>query len=145
MIYTELTKRALRFAYDAHHGQLDKGGLPYINHPLHVAERMKDENACAVALLHDVIEDTATTPEELRAQFPATVCDAVEALTRRPGEDYFDYVRRAGANPLARAVKLADLAHNLDATRTAPESVSAERMKKYRRARRMLLAMREKP
>ena len=66
MIYTDLTRKAITVAYNAHQGQLDRAGLPYILHPLHVAEQMKDEDTCVVALLHDVIEDTDLTLENLR-------------------------------------------------------------------------------
>ena len=77
MIYTELTNRAMRLAYDAHRGQVDKCGMPYIFHPFHLAEQMEDEISCCVALLHDVVEDTAVTLADLEEQFPPAVTEAV--------------------------------------------------------------------
>lgn len=140
MIYTPLTKRALRIAYDAHHGQRDKSGLPYIHHPLHLAEQMEDEYSCAAALLHDVMEDTAVTRAELeRAGIPAPVLEALALLTHAPAEPYPDYIVRLAANPIARAVKLADLRHNSDLTRL-DEVTEADlrRVKKYRAAEMLL-------
>lgn len=142
MIYTELTVRAARIAEQAHHGQYDKAGMPYILHPLHVAEQMPDEITAAAALLHDVLEDTDITAAELAAQFPPRVTDAVRMLTHDPAEDYFDYIRRLRANPDAVTVKRADLRHNLDESRLIageydPEQTAARR-EKYRKALRML-------
>lgn len=119
MIYTQLTKRAMRIAYDAHHGQIDKGGDPYIFHPFHLAEQMEDEASTCAALLHDVIEDTTVTLEELEQEFPREVTDALRLLTHEEGVPYLEYVSAIGQNPIARAVKLADLAHNSDETRLA--------------------------
>ena len=81
MIYTPMTKKALSIAYAAHHGQVDHSGLPYIHHPLHLAETMTNELACTVALLHDVVEDTAVTLEDLAKEFPPEVVEAVGLLT----------------------------------------------------------------
>ena len=81
MIYTELTKKAMQLAYDAHHGQLDKSGVPYIFHPFHVAEQMNDEYTVCVALLHDIVEDTEVTIAELEKIFPPEVTEAVRLLT----------------------------------------------------------------
>ena len=117
MIYTPMTVRAMHIAYNAHHGQTDKGGMPYILHPVHLAEQMPDEVSACVALLHDVVEDTDWTLDALRAEFPAEVTDAIALMTHAPDEPYMDYVRRIGENPVARRVKLADLAHNTDETR----------------------------
>ncbi len=140
MIYTPLTKKALRIAYSAHHGQRDKGGLPYIHHPLHVAERMTDELSCAAALLHDVVEDTDWTFDELAAEgIPAPVLEALQLLTHRPSDSYMDYVRGLRSNPIARAVKLADLDHNSDLTRVDHVTEKElQRVEKYRRAIRIL-------
>lgn len=142
MIYTEMTIRAARIAEQAHRGQFDKAGMPYIFHPLHLAEQMTDEVTAAVALLHDVMEDTDVTVAELAGQFPPRVMEALRLLTHDPSEDYFDYVKRIRENPDASAVKLADLRHNSDtsrlptAERTAPNTL--ERCEKYRRAIRIL-------
>ena len=132
MIYTPLTNAAMRLAYKAHHGQLDYNGIPYIFHPIHLAENMDDEFSCCVALLHDVVEDTDVTLEELKAIFPDEVTDAVALMTHRDDTDYFDYVRAIKANPIARKVKLADLAHNSDQTRCVGCDLSEERKAKWR-------------
>jgi len=142
MIYTPLTSKAMCIAYEAHHGQVDKSGVPYIFHPIHLAEAMEDEISCCVALLHDTVEDTDVTLEQLRGAFPAEVVDAVALLTHEAGINYFDYVRRIRDNPIARRVKLADLAHNSDQTRCIGSGLSDERLQrwqeKYRRAREIL-------
>lgn len=132
MIYTPLTKKAMCFAYQAHHGQLDCNGVPYIFHPIHVAEQMEEEISCCAALLHDVLEDTPVTREELRLEFPEAVVEAVCLLTRREGEDYLSYIRRIRQNPVAVQVKLADLAHNLDQTRCAGTDISPTRLKAWK-------------
>ena len=119
MIYTELTNEAMKIAYRAHHGQVDKGGIPYIFHPYHLAEQMADEYTTCVALLHDVMEDTDTTFEELSAIFPKEVMDALTLLTHEDGVDYYEYVAKIKNNPIAKTVKLADLTHNSDETRMA--------------------------
>ena len=142
MIYTPMTSRAMRLAYDAHHGQLDKAGLPYVFHPFHLAEQMTDEVSACVALLHDVVEDTHITMEELESQFPLEVTEALRLLTHDKDTDYFDYVRTIKRNPIAKAVKLADLAHNADETRLtesgATDSATICRREKYARARAIL-------
>lgn len=130
MIYTHLTNEALKLAYRAHHGQVDKGGIPYIFHPYHLAEQMQDEYTTCVALLHDVVEDTDVTLEALAAIFPKEVVDAVALMTHREGEPYLDYVARIKENPLARTVKLADLRHNTDESRL--ENASEETLAYYR-------------
>ena len=143
MIYTPMTKKALCLAYEAHHGQLDKSGLPYIHHPLHLAEQMYDEISCTAALLHDVVEDTAVTLEELAKEFPPEVIEAVDLLTHKPGVDYFDYVRAIRSNHTAMTVKLADLNHNSDFTRCVGSNIRQERLdgwqEKYARSRDILL------
>ncbi len=143
MIYTPLTNKALRLAYAAHHGQTDKSGQPYIFHPYHLAEQMTDEISTCAALLHDVVEDTAVTIEELEQEFPKEVTGVLRLLTHEKGTDYFDYVRAIKGNPVAVKVKLADLAHNSDETRFAGcDEIPAEQLvkwrEKYARARRIL-------
>lgn len=142
MIYTPMTRKALTLAYQAHHGQTDKSGLPYIHHPLHLAESMEDEISCTVALLHDTVEDTAVTLEDLAREFPPQVVEVVALLTHRPDVEYFDYVRAIRKNPIAVKVKLADLAHNSDPSRSAgtciPPEHTARRQEKYARARKIL-------
>ena len=132
MIYTPMTMKALSIAYAAHHGQLDQAGLPYIHHPLHLAEAMADELTCTVALLHDVVEDTAVTLEELAKEFPAEVVEAVDLLTHKDGVDYFDYVRAIRTNHTAAMVKLADLTHNGDQSRCIGTDISPEKMAAWR-------------
>ena len=132
MVYTPLTIKAMSIAYDAHHGQKDKSGVPYIFHPLHLAEQMEDEISCCAALLHDVVEDTDIPLEQLAKEFPAQVVEAVKLLTHDPETDYFDYVRAIKGNPIAVKVKLADLAHNMDTSRFAGVEVPKERIGYFR-------------
>lgn len=104
----------------AHAGDVDKSGRAYIEHPAHVASRVEGDEAKAVAWLHDVIEDhgDSWTLDDLRAAgLSEKVVRGVDAMSRRPGEDYLDFVRRAAADPLARQVKLADVVHNMDLSR----------------------------
>lgn len=140
MIYTELTKKAMRIAYEAHRDQVDKSGLPYIYHPIHLAEQMTDESATCAALLHDVAEDTGITLEQLAAEgFPPEVMTALRLMTRDPAVPYMDYVRRLRENPVAAAVKRADLQHNSDLTRLSfVDEAARERVKKYAEALRIL-------
>ena len=143
MIYTALTIKAMAIAYDAHHGQFDKAGIPYVFHPLHVAEGMEDEISCCAALLHDVVEDTHVTLEDLAKDFPEEVVEAVRLLTHDPQEEYLEYVRRIKPNPVAMKVKLADIAHNTDESRFAGVQVSEGMLgyfrKKYAGAMEILL------
>ena len=133
MIYTKMTKLALKLCFEAHKEQTDKCGIPYVFHPFHLAEQMTDENTVAVALLHDVVEDTDVTLEDLReAGFTDQVVEAVALMTHSPDVPYMDYVAAIKTNPIARAVKLADLRHNSDVTRLdviSPKDL--ERVKKY--------------
>ena len=115
MIYTELTRKAARIAAAAHAGQEDKSGWPYILHPVHLAEQMTTEDTCVVALLHDVVEDTEVTMEDLEKEgFTEAQLEAVRLMTHDEDVPYLDYVRALAKNPIARAVKCADLHHNLD-------------------------------
>ena len=143
MIYTHLTNKAMRIAYQAHHGQLDYNGIPYIFHPIHLAEQMDDEISCCVALLHDVVEDTDITLEDLAQKFPEEVIEALKLLTHEDGTDYFDYVRAIRENPIAKKVKLADLNHNSDQSRCIGSGLSEVQLarwkQKYQRAREILV------
>ena len=128
--------RAIEIAASAHATQVDKGGAPYVLHPLRMMMKQTTEAAMIAAVLHDVIEDTPWTLAKLRAEgFPEQVLDAVVCLTKREGEDYATFIARAGANPIARAVKLADLEDNMD-LRRIPEPVQKDldRLAKYRRS-----------
>lgn len=110
--------KALRLATAAHSGQVDKAGVDYIKHPITVAEALDTEVAQTVALLHDVIEDTDITLEDLkRESFSDSVIHAILCLTRRTDESREVYISRIAENPLATTVKLADLAHNSDLSR----------------------------
>lgn len=132
VIYTALTKQALKLCFEAHKEQVDKSGLPYVFHPFHLAEQMTDEETTVAALLHDVVEDTPYTLEDLRAMgFPERILEALALLTRADGTDYSEYVKAIKKNPIARAVKRADLLHNSDATRLSvlDEKASARREK----------------
>jgi len=141
MIYTPMTKKALKLCFEGHKEQLDKSGLPYVFHPFHLAEQMNDEQTTIVALLHDICEDTETTVEELREMgFSESVLAAIELMTHAPDVPYMDYVKRLKENPIARAVKLADLRHNSDMTRLETiTDYDIERCEKYKRAIELLL------
>ena len=136
MIYTKLTKQAIRLCFDAHKDQVDKSGMPYVLHPFHLAEQMVDEITTVVALLHDVVEDTDYTLEDIRALgFPEEVVAALTLLTHDPAVPYMEYVARIGRDPVARAVKLADLGHNSDITRLdRVTQKDLDRVEKYREA-----------
>lgn len=140
MIYTEMTKKAIRLMFDLHKEQTDKSGLPYVFHPWHVAESMDDEIAATVALLHDAVEDTDLTLEDVReAGFPEEVVVALGCMTHDDSVDYMDYVRALAPNAVARKVKLADLRHNADITRLdAPTEKDLARREKYLKAIELL-------
>ena len=140
MIYTEMTKKAIRLMFDLHKEQTDKSGLPYVYHPWHVAESMDDEIAATVALLHDAVEDTDLTLEDVReAGFPEEVVVALGCMTHDDSVDYMDYVRALAPNAVARKVKLADLRHNADITRLdAPTEKDLARREKYLKAIELL-------
>jgi hypothetical protein len=127
---------AIRLAVDAHRGQVDKAGAPYVLHPLRLMLSMGTSPERMAAVLHDVVEDSGITLGELqRLGYPPDVVDAVDALTRREGETYEDFVERAGRSPIARAVKAADLRDNMDLSRIAePTEKDEQRAEKYRRA-----------
>lgn len=136
MLYTPLTSKAMKIAYTAHHGQVDKGGLPYIFHPYHLAEQMEDEISCCAALLHDVVEDTDMTLEDLAKEFPKEVIDVLALLTHGEDVPYFEYVQAIRQNPIAVKIKLVDIAHNSDQSRCpnlTPEQLAYFR-DKYARA-----------
>ena len=140
MLYTPQTKQALRLCFDAHKDQTDKSGLPYVFHPFHLAEQMETEEAVIVALLHDVVEDTAYTLDDLaKMGFGPTVMEALALLTHDDDTDYMQYVRAIKQNPLAKAVKLADLTHNSDLSRLDTVDDNAlKRKEKYCQALALL-------
>lgn len=140
MIYTEMTKKALCLCFAAHKEQKDKGGMPYVFHPFHLAEQMPDEDTTVTALLHDVVEDTDYTLDDLcKMGFGDRVIAALDLLTHREEVPYMEYVAAIGKNPIARAVKLADLRHNSDLSRldTVTEQ-DREQREKYLAALRLL-------
>lgn len=117
MINIKLTRLASKIAYRAHDGQTDKAGVPYIFHPIHIAEQMDSEESCVVALLHDVIEDSDITLEILSKYFNDDIITALRVLTKKENDDYVMYIKRVKTNKLATKVKIKDLEHNRDLTR----------------------------
>ncbi len=131
---------ALRFAEAMHKGQVDKAGVPYIEHSKKVASMVDGDEAKIVALLHDTVEDTDATVEEIRSMFGDRVADAVACLTHDKSVPYLEYVANIKGNDLAREVKLADLKHNMDLSRIPNVTdVDIQRVnRKYRPAFEML-------
>ena len=140
MIYTDLTKKALKLCFEAHKDQVDKTDMPYVFHPFHLAECMDDEISTVCALLHDVIEDTDYTFDDLRGMgFPEEVIEALTLLTHDPAVPYMDYVKIIATNPTAKKVKIADLKHNSDLTRMNEiDEYAIRRTKKYKDALALL-------
>lgn len=136
MIYTSLTKKAMKIAYEAHRDAVDKGGTPYIFHPLHLAESMTTQEETAAAILHDVLEDTPLTEESLREMgIPENVIETVVVLTKSPNEDYLNYIKRVNQHPVAKKVKQADLLHNCDTTRLdCIDDECRQRLERYKKA-----------
>ena len=136
MIYTEMTKKAMKLCFEAHRNQTDKSGMPYVFHPFHLAEQMEDEITATVALLHDVVEDTDFTLADLENMgFPAQVLEAVGMMTHDPSVPYLEYAAGLKANSAARRVKLADLKHNSDLSRLdTVDEKALRRVEKYRKA-----------
>lgn len=134
-------ERAIVIAAAAHAGQVDKADQPYILHPLRVMLRVATEHERMAAVLHDVVEDTDVTLHALAAEgFAPEVIAAVEALTKRPGESRMQAAERAAANPIARVVKLADNAENMDLSRIAnPSATDYARLEEYKLVREALL------
>ena len=135
MIETELTKLALDIAEQAHEGQVDKSGKPYILHPIHVAEKQKDEVSTAVALLHDVVEDSDWTFEDLlEAGIPEEVVHSLRYMTHEKYTPYMEYIENLAQDPVACRVKLADLEHNMDTSRMNRELTEREQKKQEKYA-----------
>ena len=130
-----LLQRAYEIAANAHAGQIDKAGIDYINHPLTVASFVTTDDEKTVALLHDVVEDTPVTLADLKAAgFSDAVVHAIDCVTKREGEALRDYLLRVKSNPLATAVKLADLRHNSDLSRIPhPTEKDFARAERYRK------------
>ena len=142
MVYTTLTKKAMKICFEAHKNQRDKNGIPYIFHPIHLAEQMTDEDTICVALLHDVVEDTSITFEQLEIEgFSKDIIDALKLMTHDKSIPYMDYVKEIKTNSIATAVKLADLKHNSDLTRLdVVDEKALKRAEKYKQAIELLLA-----
>ncbi len=140
MQYEQLYSLALEIATEAHAGQRDLGGVDYIRHPVAVSEICHSKKAKVAALLHDVIEDTPVTAEDLRSRgIPDEIVEAVVLVSKTVDfeeEDYFTHIK---GNPIAREVKMADLLHNLDPRRTVPPEKQAYVDEKRRRYYREFL------
>lgn len=151
MVYTELTRTAMQFAYKAHDGQFDKSGLPFIHHPLYVADKMEDELSCTVALLHDVLKSGEVPADELAAAgIPNEAIRIIRLLTNRckDGTTYKKYIDNLKNNPVARKVKLEDIKHNMLRERIVlmplSEMTAAQaRQKRYKEAYDVLVAVPE--
>lgn len=133
MIYTDYTKKAMKLCFEAHKEQTDKSGMPYVFHPFYLASQMTDETSTVVALLHDVVEDTEITFEDLKQMdFHDEVIEALALLTHEEGVPYMEYVKKIKENETAKKVKLADLRHNSDLSRLDEITPKAlERQQKY--------------
>jgi (p)ppGpp synthase/HD superfamily hydrolase len=133
---TQTLERAIAIAAAAHEGQVDKGGAPYILHPLKVMLRVNTLEERIVAVLHDVVEDCGISFDDLRNEgFSETVLMAIASVTKVPDESYEEFIERVAQNPIGRVVKLADLEENSDLSRIAqPSWEDLERVEKYRRA-----------
>ncbi len=136
MIYTEKTKSAMKLCFKAHKDQFDKSGIPYVFHPIHLAEQMPDEETTIVALLHDVVEDTEYTISDLREMgFSEAVLEAITLMTHQDGVPYMEYVEKIKSNKIATVVKRADLTHNSDLSRLdAVDEKALNRVEKYKKA-----------
>ena len=133
-------EKAIAIAVEAHKGQEDKAGDPYILHPLRVMFRMETREEMVVAVLHDVLEDTPITPDQLRENgFSETVLEALDSVTKRAGETYEDFVRRAALHPIGKKIKLADLRDNMDLSRLEEITDNdIKRVKKYHGALKII-------
>ena len=140
MIYTEQTKKAMKLCFKAHKDQLDKSGIPYVFHPIHLAEQMTTEETTIVALLPDLVEDTDYTIADLTEMgFSKEITDAISLMTHADDVDYFDYVAAIKQNPIAKAVKRADLNHNSDLSRLdVVDEKALKRREKYLKAIKLL-------
>ena len=133
-------EKAIRIAAQAHERQRDKAGAPYILHPLRVMMKMATEAEQITAVLHDVVEDTDWTMEQLQQEgYNREILDALDCLARRDGEEYGDFIKRVKQNPLSVKVKVADLEDNLNISRLKEVTeADAKRLEKYKQALRML-------
>ena len=139
----DLLERAIQIAVQAHAGQVDKAGTQYILHPLRLMLKMRTTDERIVAVLHDVIEDTPWTLDQLAAEgFSPAILTALDRLTRKSDETYEAFILRAAADPFSAAVKLADLEDNSDTSRLpSVTDKDRERLAKYQRAIEQILAL----
>jgi len=141
MAYSRDVAAAKALAARMHAGQTDKAGLPYLTHPMRVAGRLEDPEAQVVGWLHDTVEDTPLTLGEIEARFGPQTAAAVDAVSRRPGEDWDDYLLRVQADPVARQVKISDLIDNSNLSRIPRVTLAdVARQARYNRALAQLLA-----
>lgn len=135
-------ERAIEIAVQAHAGQVDKAGEPYILHPLRLMLAVNGMYPRMAAVLHDVVEDSSVTIDNLKAEgFPIEVIEAVQALTKQKGESRIEAAKRASGNPISKAVKLADVADNMDITRIQhPTEKDYLRLKEYEQVLALLLS-----
>lgn len=140
MIYTDLTKKAMKLCFEKHKEQKDKTGLPYVFHPFYLATQMDDEYSTVCALLHDVVEDSDVSFDDLiNDEYPIEIIDALKLLTHNSDDDYFDYVRKVCTNKLALKVKIADLKHNSDLSRLdVIDEWALKRQEKYKKALKLI-------
>ncbi|MCR2033128.1 GTP pyrophosphokinase [Anaerofustis stercorihominis] len=116
-INSPMIKKAINLAFNAHEGQTDKGGMAYIMHPFYIESKLNEEDEIITALLHDTLEDSNLTKEDLLNEgFSTDIIEAIDTLTKKQ-DDYFDYIYKVKKNDLARKIKLLDLKHNMDLTR----------------------------
>ena len=140
MVYTDLTKKAMKLCFEKHKEQKDKTGLPYVFHPFYLATQMDDEYSTVCALLHDVVEDSDVSFDDLiNDEYPIEIIDALKLLTHNSDDDYFDYVRKVCTNKLALKVKIADLKHNSDLSRLdVIDEWALKRQEKYKKALKLI-------
>jgi len=140
MIYTPNINKALNLMYEAHKGQKDKGNIPYVFHPYHIAEQMNTEDEIIVALLHDVIEDTKITLEDIKSYgFNNNILEALKVITHDKNINYIDYINKISKNKLATKIKIRDLKHNIDLSRIPnPTEEDYNRVNQYKKALEIL-------
>ena len=133
-------QRAIEIAVEAHHGQKDKNGMPYILHPLRLMFQMKSDSEKMAAVLHDVVEDSDWTLEQLKSEgFNGDVIEAVNLLTRDDNDSYDEFVQKIASSPISKAVKIADITDNLDLSRISRMTgKDVARVKKYQRVLKTL-------
>ena len=136
-----MLEEAIKIAIEAHSGQKDKSGAPYILHPIYLMMQFEDDASRQIAILHDVVEDSRVSLTDLKDRgFSDEVVSGVDALTRREGESYEAFIERSSRHPLARKVKIADIRHNMDASRLPMlQEKDFLRLKKYQKALDKLL------